>query len=692
MSRQYILALGFGVVVVAVVIGLVIGNNFANRLTDPDEPVQVVLADGGGENQGPQGAFDLYIYRCYATGTTPPRPAGGQWDVANHQYVSSNGIPSPWVRDEDRQPCAGTDLLWQSAARVDPAVTPLLANLVWSSPIEVSSSNIQPRGAGAGLELVGNNLELNAGTGIKVSGANKVELDAPHTLKFTLEDNNTLSAVADAEMGLIKSNNTILQSDESLYTVTAIEIAFNAATFDRDVANPNTDLDAIDTGDYFGPFLAGGDGPVWMAMTQRGQSHISYVRASRVTKQSDHYALSNLMWANALTDIGSAGQSWNIIVGSAFRLTSDIPDLTTYMDDYVTREALEGHESDLFADYQPASSFLDAGTTYRTAGWTMATNTTGAPTASDSQNSGEIDTGAATIAFAQLRTDSNPDSAYTLGPALSAADYPRGTVRHISPWDPYDPDSHLRVTWTSNSTLVGTGDAAYLWATVDVVEVGNIENDSDYFRISENVPSGLDVDLPYTAIANPPWVRADVDEQDGAPDFLYVQVGGAAKRQDFADARRHIAGHISLGSYEVASNVPSTAGQVYLAAENGGRRQVNVTWATSDLETDLATYLVSGQVLRIGELEGTILGSNATKNTVPNGGYQFQIGNISGVLPSVGSTVDLVAEGQDVHPHGVGLPSACVVGQIFLLTQVSGSNALGLYACLAANVWTHIGP
>ena len=552
--------------------------------------------------------------------------------------------------------------------------------------VELKQTNPGMEGTGIQTRPLG----VKAGTGIKVTSAG-VELDAPHTLKFSLLDDDTSTGVIDGEMGLIKSGNDRLTTG-SLASVVAIEIAFNAATLGQDVANPNTDLTAVSTGDYFDPFLLGGDGPVWVAMTQLGQSHVSYVRANRVTKESDHYNLTNLTWANALTDIGSAGQSWNIVVGLAIRLTSDIPDLADYMDDYVTREDLEGHESDMFADYQAVSALLGPDTDYRVGSWAIASNTSGAPTANDSVNAAQIINGPATIVLGRLRTDSDPDATDTPGPALSAADYPIGTVRHISPWDPYDPDNHLRVTWTSASTVVGTGDAQYLWATVTIVEVGNIQNFSDYFRISEEVPSGLDVDLPYTAIANPPWVDVDVDTQDGAPDFIYVQDGGAAKRQDFDDVRRHISGHVSLGSYIVEGNIPSTGGKVYISSEASGLRQINVTWPTADLETDLATYLISGQVLRIGNLEGTILGSNASKNTVANGGYQFQIGNISGTVPSTGSTVTIIAEGQDVHPHGVGLPKACVIGQLFILTQVAGSDTVGLYACITANNWTKVGP
>ena len=69
-------------------------------------------------------------------------------------------------------------------------------------------------------------------------------------------------------------------------------------------------------------------------------------------------------------------------------------------------------------------------------------------------------------------------------------------------------DARVVVTLTSNGTLVGTGNAAYIWATAtwdevndipDVTEVGN------YFLISLEEPSDLDVRLPASDILNPPW-------------------------------------------------------------------------------------------------------------------------------------------------------------------------------------------
>ena len=45
-----------------------------------------------------------------------------------------------------------------------------------------------------------------------------------------------------------------------------------------------------------------------------------------------------------------------------------------------------------------------------------------------------------------------------------------------------------------------------------------------------------------------------------------------------------------------------------------------------------------------------------------------------------------------VVPSGTGLPSCTTVGALFVLTQVSGSNIAGLYACITGATMTKVGP
>ena len=93
---------------------------------------------------------------------------------------------------------------------------------------------------------------------------------------------------------------------------------------------------------------------------------------------------------------------------------------------------------------------------------------------------------------------------------------------------------------------------------------------------------------------------------------------------------------------------------------------------------------------------------------IGTGRAQYSIGTwnvIAGTAPGLNSTTSVTIIGEDVHrgqldemaftglqQHGTILPDTCAVGLVFLLTQVSGSDTAGLYACLSSNIWTAVGP
>ena len=172
------------------------------------------------------------------------------------------------------------------------------------------------------------------------------------------------------------------------------------------------------------------------------------------------------------------------------------------------------------------------------------------------------------------------------------------------------------------------------------MEVGNIVDASAYYRISAEVPSGLDVDLPYTAIGNAPWVHGDGDGLGstlGAPENLVAETDGAIVTYAFSDAQRHIVGlanHVSLGTFGIADNIPSNSGKIYFQDLIAGQstRQINITWSSADEEADLTSYLTTGRELAIGSFSCEIAQS-VTKNTVANGGFQFSCGSWLALRP-----------------------------------------------------------
>ena len=131
---------------------------------------------------------------------------------------------------------------------------------------------------------------------------------------------------------------------------------------------------------------------------------------------------------------------------------------------------------------------LDALTLNKRGAWCFATNASGAPTTADTINQDQVNDGNYTLVLAA--TQQNSDWTFK-SPAYTAADFESGDVLYIHPYDPYDADNYYKVTLTSNATLVGTGNAAYLWMSVTVDEVGSVTSASDGWRITETPPTSV---------------------------------------------------------------------------------------------------------------------------------------------------------------------------------------------------------
>ena len=154
----------------------------------------------------------------------------------------------------------------------------------------------------------------------------------------------------------------------------------------------------------------------------------------------------------------------------------------------------------------------------------------------------------------------------------------------------------------------------------------------------------------------------------GAPPALAAVADGRMKKYGFDDARRHILGpkgHVSLGTFGWSQSVPGAAGKISIQPESSGERQVNLTWADTDGENDLTQYLVIGQRLRFaGGASGEITVGGVTKNSVPNGGFQFNLRDLAGNFPSAGN-VEVFAEGQAKTARASVLSSIGNVGSAY---------------------------
>ena len=160
-----------------------------------------------------------------------------------------------------------------------------------------------------------------------------------------------------------------------------------------------------------------------------------------------------------------------------FNLTKDIPDLASKLAAYVLKTDLEGHESDRYASY--TNAFI-AATGDRRGSVSLFTQATGPPTDANAVRQPDIDdrsTDGIIALGATLRTDKDPNN-LVWASANVAGDYVSGQKIVISIWD--KPEAACRVvTLTSNGTLVGTGNAAYIWATATWDEVNDIPDVSE---------------------------------------------------------------------------------------------------------------------------------------------------------------------------------------------------------------------
>lgn len=316
---------------------------------------------------------------------------------------------------------------------------------------------------------------------------------------------------------------------------------------------------------------------------------------------------------------------------------------------YVKRTDLEGHEGDVFGAYQSAAALLDDLTTNRIGSWSIATNTSGAPTEADWQNQGQITSGTATFVMGALWSTSAASGTQ----ALDASDYPAGTVLHVIPWDPYSPDNHLRVVLDVDATLVDTGAAAYIWATCTLVEVGDIQDSGDFYRISHEAPSQLAMDLPADAIGNPlGFVHGTTDL---APAGALAVSGGTYKTWERSDMRAHLNGPdtrtLTIANFERTLSTPSTAGRIYISDPVGGLRQVNITWGNAAQLENLLLYMLSSEALGWGSWRARITADKPVMNTVAHGGFQFAVEDLPGsqAPAAVGQSQPLTMAGRIPH-------------------------------------------
>ena len=332
---------------------------------------------------------------------------------------------------------------------------------------------------------------------------------------FAVEDGNTDAdggSLIDGEMGLYQGNTQYQAGD--IANVDTIFLPLRAATYGQNAILPGTDLTSVSLVSLFSNLVENGGNALLYILPYADSSRHLYAEAAQVTKVVDSgtfkgYKLSGLTWHGSYTPV-SVGVSWNVVADrDVLNFSKNIVDLDERLSAFVKRVDLEGHENDLFGSYQ--EDFLQTGITERRSGFIFTTDTSGAPTEANRVASiASIDDGTYCVAVSTTFFKNSDSSQYPpdYDTAKAATDYPVAKVIYIHSQVPYLTKSYLKLTITTAGVLVGTGNAAYIYFYATVDEVETFLN-GDYFRLSEIVPTTLDMELPPEAIVNVPWLRRD---------------------------------------------------------------------------------------------------------------------------------------------------------------------------------------
>ena len=372
------------------------------------------------------------------------------------------------------------------------------------------------------------------------------------------------------------------------------------------------------------------------AITGVSTTDVMVIQCERVIANQDgSYALQQLKHLKAIDLTGiSTGTGWQLAAGETNPIGADAligvwkqNQIDNYTE-WIKRAELAGHETDFYLSYNNAF----VANTYRSGDWVLSTDTTGPPTTANQIGQPDIASGSGVVAFAaRTRSDADPNN-LQWNTASVASDYSDGDVVYASL--ARDKGSHLKITLTSGGTLVGTGDAAYIWATADWVEVGNIANVAvagDYFTLSDFEPSELRVRLPVQDV-----LGAVNTDGTNVSDALVAAVQGDNETVTLPDTFR-----VDL------TNQPR-----YISITNTNQQKnirIRIPNTDTQNDTDLKRLLKKRVWVYIGDWRIDVR-TNASRSTPGTGiTYSFDFAELSGTQPTGSTPVKVKIVGADVH-------------------------------------------
>ena len=477
-----------------------------------------------------------------------------------------------------------------------------------------------------------------------------------HIIRFRTLDNN---GAIDGTIFFIKADNTEWQSGGAS-GIAAIEIDSTQFSLAQNPQLPGSTpvntawhslpQDMVDNlGSTLWSFYNMGSG------TNVPSTPTFTLMSDQIAKNNNgNYVLQELSVVKNWTHTGSDGVNWQVVgtfappIGT--KALFGVVNKNNLPDDIVYDEELEGRESDRYASYNNAF----VGNSYRSGDWVLSSDTSGPPTTPNLIGQPNIGTGSGVIAFGRLRTDKDPNN-LQWAPVLSGSEYASGDVLHITIWD--DPaHGHLRATLTSGLTLVGTGDAAYVWATASWVEIGNVadvQDVGDYFKFAEYVPTDLDLRIPSGDVIDPPWLLAD---GTNATNATRDAIQGDNESVDLDNTFRVDATNVDRYVTLSESGVLNIAVVRMPASAAGSQDDLDMTRLIKDRNwVDIGGYILD-------------VTTNATRSIVGTSlTFTFNYVVVGGTKPTGSTPIEISVYGEDVHRgelarQSLGLETPSIAG------------------------------
>ena len=428
-------------------------------------------------------------------------------------------------------------------------------------------------------------------------------------LPFRTEDINGETATLPGGIYFIKSDNTQWQSGSSAQ-IAAIEINPTQFTLAQ---NPQ-----VDTPAYAGwhsladDLIANGGSSIW-AFQRIGDStpfapiagSLFRVQVETLAKNDDgNYVLGDFVHLESYSESGS-GYNWQVVAAFAPPSGADavigVLAKSKLPSDVVYTEELVGKETDRYASY--GSAFLAA--SYRRGAFTLYNQSSGAPQNANEIGQPDIANGDVVMAVSTyLRTDRDPDN-LVWADENTVADYPSGRVLEVSIWN--RPAASYTATLTGAGTLVGAGDAAYIWfpctlsgvtdATDDVADNGN------YFRIANEEPTLIPARWPASDILGLATRIADLvtpagDPITGETKLMLANLTGLS----IDHLERHFADRYqSFGNFSiVVSSQYDAKGEIDAGQLTNANKKIRLALPDA-LVADFGTEIVNGSLVELYE-------------------------------------------------------------------------------------------